>query len=78
MTSLLPSQSIGLSSASLIGNNGKIEAEQVIRDSQDLAQTGELSVFLNQKIKELQSQDNSLSEQDALDQLIAVSEAILN
>lgn len=75
-TTLLPTQSLALSSVSTAGNVQK-EAAQVINDSQELIQSGKMSAFLNQKIKDIQSQDSSVSDQDALDALISVSEQIL-
>ena len=75
-TTLLPTQSLALSSVSTSGGMQK-EAAQVINDSQELIQSGKMSAFLSQKIKDIQAQDASVSDQDALDALISVSEHIL-
>lgn len=53
------------------------EANQVIEDTQIYSQTGELSVFLNQKIKDVQTLNNEFSEEEALDLLVSNSLAIL-
>lgn len=75
-TTLLPTQSLALSSVSISGNAQK-EAAQVINDSQDLIQSGNMTAFLSQKIRDIQAQDSSVSDQEALDALISVSEQIL-
>ena len=75
-TTLLPTQSLALSSVSTSGNVQK-EAAQVLNDSQELIQSGKMSAFLSQKIKDIQAQDSSVSDSEALDALLSVSEQIL-
>lgn len=75
-TTLLPIQLSALSSLSTAGAPLK-EAAQVINDSQDLLQSGIKSAFLAQKISDVQAQDESISESEALDLLISVSEQLL-
>lgn len=76
-TTLLPTQSLALSSVSTSGNVQK-EAAQVINDSQELIQSGKMTAFLSEKIKNIQAQDAAVSDSEALDALISVSEQILN
>jgi hypothetical protein len=71
-TTLLPTQSLALSSVST-----SKEAAQVINDSQELIQSGKMTAFLGQKIKDIQAQDSSVSDSEALDALLSVSEHIL-
>jgi hypothetical protein len=73
-TTLLPTQS--LTSVSTSGNVQN-EAAQVINDSQELIQSGKMTAFLGQKIKDIQAQDSSVSDSEALDALLSVSEHIL-
>ncbi|MDD4972785.1 MAG: hypothetical protein PHY93_00460 [Bacteriovorax sp.] len=75
-TTLLPTQSLALSSISTSGNVQK-EAAQVINDSQELIQSGKMTAFLGQKIKDIQAQDSAVSDSDALDALLSVSDQIL-
>lgn len=74
MTSMIPGNITENTAAHL---NLK-EAIQVVDDLQEYAQSGELSVFLNQKIKETQTQDGSLSEEEALDLIIENTKKILD
>lgn len=67
---------LGLLSFSSPGAFDK-QAAQIINDSQELLQTGKMTVFLSEKIKAIQAQDNSLSDSEALDILIDVSENFL-
>jgi hypothetical protein len=53
------------------------EANQVVQDTLGYLQNGELSVYLNQKIKDIQSLDSSLSEVEALEILVSRSVEIL-
>lgn len=75
-TTLLPTQLLALSSVSTSGNVQK-EAAQVINDSQELIQSGKMTAFLGQKIKDIQAQDSSVSDSEALDALLSVSDQIL-
>jgi hypothetical protein len=75
-TTLLPTQSLALLSVSTSGNVQK-EAAQVINDSQELIQSGKMTAFLGQKIKDIQGQDSTVSDSEALDALLSVSENIL-
>ena len=50
---------------------------QILNDYNDMLQTGEASVFLSQKIKEVQTLDNDLSDFEALDILIEAAESAL-
>ncbi|MFA6237689.1 MAG: hypothetical protein WC635_10215 [Bacteriovorax sp.] len=75
-TTLLPTQTLALSSVSTAGDVHK-EANQVINDSQELIQSGKMSAFLAQKIQEIRSLDSTVSDSEALDALISVSEMIL-
>ncbi len=55
----------------------KVEAEQVINDSQEFMQSGKLSILLDQKIAEVQSNNEDLSLEDALDLIVASAETKL-
>lgn len=46
------------------------EALQIVEDAQNYVQSGELSLFLGQKIKDVQTTNESLSNEEALDSLI--------
>jgi hypothetical protein len=61
-----------------LGQGACKEATQVLADTQDYLQSGELSAFLAEKIKFIQVEDKSVSEQEALDALNAASLKILN
>lgn len=70
----LAGTSLGVSSSvngvdCTIGQGGCKEAIQIIEDSQGYMQTGELSLFLAQKVRDAQSADSSLSQDEALDLL---------
>ena len=56
----------------------KVQAEAVINDAQDMLQTGEVSLFLSQKIQEAQAQNLDLSVDEALDLLIESAQSILS
>jgi hypothetical protein len=53
-----------------ITTDEKTEAAQVINDSQDFIQSGNLSVLLNQKLNEVQKDNQDLSLEDALDLIV--------
>lgn len=53
------------------------EAGQIVEDTQNYLQSGELTVYLSQKIKDVQSTDESLSEVEALEVLVTKSVEIL-
>jgi hypothetical protein len=55
----------------------KKEAAQVIVDSEEANQTGKVTEFLAEKIRNVQGNDESLSEKDALDLLVSESLSIL-
>lgn len=75
-TTLLPTQLLAISSVATSGNPQK-EAAQVINDSQEYIQSGNITAFLAQKISDIQAQDSSVSESESVDALISVSEQIL-
>ena len=75
---ILTSSAPSLSSASTVASNQKVQAEAVINDAQDMLQTGEVSLFLSQKIQETQALNLDLSEADALDILIESAYSILS
>jgi hypothetical protein len=60
-----------------LGQGGCKLAMQVVADSQEYFQSGTLSAFLSEKIKNIQAQDKSASDEEALDALISVSLEIL-
>lgn len=53
------------------------EAAQIINDSQELMQTGNITAFLLEKIRIVQAKDSSLSDSEALDILLSVSSEVL-
>jgi hypothetical protein len=53
------------------------EAQAVVDDSQGYIQTGKLSAFLSQKIKDVKELNSELSDEEAIDLLLEVSEAKL-
>lgn len=77
--------SIGMSTIGGLTSSGKEcgtvvvcrEAVQIINDSQNYQQTGKLSMFLDEKIKDTQASNESLSEAEALDSLISDALVIL-
>lgn len=74
-----------ITTSGLIGENAGSttgphkEAQQIIQDVQEYNQTGIKSPFLNQKIKDIQllSEDEGVSEENAMDTLILNSLEIL-
>lgn len=66
-----------LISASTSGAYDAKQAAVVINDSQEFFQSGKLSAFLGQKIKDAQVVNPGASEEEALDMLINEAEAIL-
>ncbi|MBC7713416.1 MAG: hypothetical protein H7177_08755 [Rhizobacter sp.] len=60
-----------------LGQGACKEAAQVIEDTQNYQQSGQLSAFLSQKIKDIQSLDSSVSDEEALDALTSVSAQML-
>lgn len=54
------------------------EALQVLNDGQNYIQSGKMSAFLAEKIKNIQSVNVELSDEEALDALIQDAESILN
>lgn len=71
-TTLLPTQMLAATSLSSSGNLEK-EANQVINDVQEYQASGKISAFLATKISSIQRADQSVSESDAIDALVAVS-----
>jgi hypothetical protein len=71
LTSMAPT----LSSFTTFGET-EFNARKIMNDAQELIQSGEMSAFLGQKIKEVQ-EAKELSESEALDYLINESEVIL-
>jgi predicted S18 family serine protease len=53
------------------------ESIRVIEDANDYFQTGNMSALLAEKVKEAQLINNSLSEMDALDELLTSSQEIV-
>lgn len=49
------------------------EAIQVVQDAQDFNQTGKLSAFLEQKIQDAKASNQSLSDEEALDEVVATA-----
>lgn len=58
-------------------SNCKLQAEQVLVDGQNYLASGEVTVYLNQKIKDIQASHPDLSAEEALEVLIDASEKIL-
>lgn len=75
-TVLEPTAWMALSSLSTSENLEK-EAAKVVNDSQLMLQGGKITAFLNQKIKDIQAMDPAVSDAEALDALLEVSEQIL-
>jgi len=63
--------------SSWTSEDSKTEATQVINDSQEFMQSGVISVFLNQKINEIQNLDQDLSLEDAIDLIVDSAKAKL-
>lgn len=55
----------------------KEEAAQIINDTQAFVQSGTMSVFLSQKISEIQSTDQDLSVEDVLDLIVPAAKTKL-
>jgi hypothetical protein len=55
----------------------KQAAAQVINDSQEYMQSGNMSVLLNQKINELQKIDQNISLEEAIDLIVDSAKATL-
>lgn len=71
--------SVGISSSiygpdCMLGQGACKAAVQVLEDSQKYMQSGEVTAYLSQKIKEVQDLDSSLSADEALDALVASAE----
>ena len=52
-------------------------AVQILDDSQEFFQNGNMSLLLSEKVKQLQELNESLSEEQAVDELVAMSLEIL-
>jgi hypothetical protein len=74
VTSILPYGSTAISSTGI----PKLQAAIILNDAQEVMQSGQVSTFLAQKIKDAQILDESLSESEALEVVIAEAKAILN
>lgn len=59
-----------LTSASVSGAYEKAEATVLLNDAQEMLQNGNVSLFLSQKIQEVQNLNVDISEVEALDILI--------
>lgn len=57
--------------------NSKAIGKQIQNDVQDYNQAGEVSAFLAEKILMVQSVNNDMSEQDAVDILLVTSDLLL-
>ncbi|MEA9357719.1 hypothetical protein SHI21_15925 [Bacteriovorax sp. PP10] len=77
-SSVLTSAAPFLSSATTSGSLGKVQANAIINDAQEMLQTGETSSFLSQKIKETQDLNAGASESEALDILIESAQSLLS
>lgn len=53
------------------------EAVQILDESQEYFQNGNMPLFLSQKVKQLQIENESLSDEQAVDELISISLEIL-
>ena len=67
-----------LSSATTSGPLPEKQAAIILNDTQEFFQSGKLSSFLAQKIKDVQAVDLSASDEEAIDRLINEAESILN
>lgn len=74
-SSVLTSMAPTLSTYTTFGET-EINARKIMDDAQELIQSGEMSPFLGQKIREIQDAQGN-SESEALDFLINESESIL-
>jgi hypothetical protein len=61
----------------VIGQGSCKEAVQVLEDAQAYLQSGKVSTFLGQKIKEVQNIDSTLSSEEAIDVLTSTATAVL-
>lgn len=77
-SSVLSSATPLLSSATTSGAFNAKQAALVLNDTQEFMQSGNLSAFLGQKIKDAQALNEGTSQEDALDMLINEAEALLN
>ena len=75
---VLTSASPLLSSATTSGAAQKAQADAVINDAQEMLQSGEVSIFLSQKLQETQKLNKGISEAEALDILIESDQSILS
>ena len=66
------------SELSLFTSYLKVQAEYVIEDTQEMLQSGRISILLSQKIKEIQAANQDLSDAEALDILIETAEKVLS
>ena len=66
-----------LTSATTSGAPNKKQAAQVLNDSADFFQSGEVSPFLGQKITDVQALHPELSPAEALDVIVAAAQKIL-
>jgi hypothetical protein len=67
-----------LSSATTSGAFNAKQAALVLNDTQAFIQTGKMSAFLSQKVKDAQAVNKGASAEEALDMLINEAEALLN
>jgi hypothetical protein len=77
-SSVLTSATPLLSSATTSGAFNAKQAALVLNDTQEFIQSGKMSAFLGQKIKDAQALNEGASQEDALDMLINEAEALLN
>lgn len=66
-----------LSSATTSGGKQKLQADAILNDAQEMLQSGQISIYLFQKIKETQNINRGISESEALDILIEASQVAL-
>lgn len=67
-----------LYASSNLTSNRQAIAKQIQNDVQDYNQTGEVSVFLAEKIAMVQFENSDMSEQDSVDVLLLTSDLLLN
>lgn len=67
-----------LYATSNVTTNGRVVAKQIQNDVQDYNQTGNVSVFLAEKISMVQSENAEMSQQDSVDVLLLASDILLN
>lgn len=75
----VPTPTLFVTEATLSTSGLKLlkQAEMVLNDSQEFIQTGNLTAFLGQKIKDTQSLNAGISKEEALDLLISDAESQL-